>query len=251
MAISSGSLLFAEDIERIQRKLSALPDVMANKIMRKALRDGAKIALAEYENNLTRMQDTGAMLASTRIAPLKRNRRGRLNVGVQIVTDATTHDRPEVKHYGQDFPYPFMVEFGHRIGKRSDALATLSKTKSRRGRQLKDTYRGTVAEYFRRSKKIDDWQASSTQGPPEIVRVRRFARQFQDIEHVRKWIRSDLSELKDKISKMDKRKEVLGKYPMRRAFDSTKDVVRGAIHNSINQAMRNIARLTAAEAGVG
>lgn len=130
MAIAARIALSQDDVKRLTDKLSGLADKFARKVMARAMREAAKIMLAEYKSNLSRMQDTGHMMDSAEIRPMKR-KRGRFAVGTQVVNDAKTWEKPGRKRYGKySFPYPFVVEYGHRIGKRPKSIEALHKKRS-------------------------------------------------------------------------------------------------------------------------
>lgn len=247
MAIAATVVFSQADIKRLNDKLSGLADKFARKVMARAMREGAKIMLAEYKNNLSRMQDTGHMMASAEIRPMKR-KRGRFAVGSQVVNDAKTWDKPDRKKYGKySFPYPFSVEYGHDIGKRSSGHARLSKNLSRRRRQLikANQYISNPSAYFALSAGSDRTHPNRSL---EFVQVRRLARRRGNINIVTNWLRQDI----ERLEKMKgTRQGVPGKFPMTRAFDSTVMRVRARIFEIADEGVRNIQRTLAAEAGVG
>ena len=89
----------------LQRKLNRLPQKIQKKVMRQALREGARPILAAAKTNAP--VDTGRMKASLKLRSHKA-RRG--NFGVEVRTGTRTElGIPE----GATSYYPYSVEFGH------------------------------------------------------------------------------------------------------------------------------------------
>lgn len=96
----------------LERRLKALPGKIAKKLIRRALRSGAKIILAQAKANAP--VDTGALKKSLKVRAAKR--RGRGSVGVTVST-------AEGDFKGDQF-YASFIEYGHKRGKRPGKGAT-------------------------------------------------------------------------------------------------------------------------------
>jgi len=98
----------------LQRKLAALGRTGANKVLRKALRAGAKVIRTEAQANAPVL--TGDLRANIRVRAMKRRKQG---VGVRVVVG-------DGWYQGDQF-YGAFLEFGHRVGSRrlGDARATV------------------------------------------------------------------------------------------------------------------------------
>jgi len=89
----------------LQKKLNRLPKVMQKKIVRKALREGARPVLASARSKAP--VRTGAMKKSLKLRA-RRARRGNFGVEVRTGTRAELGIPENDPGY-----YPFSVEFGH------------------------------------------------------------------------------------------------------------------------------------------
>lgn len=115
--------------DELKRKLNTLPGRVANKIMRKAIKLGARPVLATMQARAPVMKHMpfklksggwrmgGEARAALEIKPMKRSR-GRLGVEVGIWRGQNEYTGPTW--------WIANVEFGHAIGKRTEAVAALS-----------------------------------------------------------------------------------------------------------------------------
>ena len=92
--------------KELDRKLKALPRKVAKKILRQALRAGAKIILAQAKANAP--VATGQLKKSLKVRAMKRTRKG--TVGFKVQTKAGDFK-------GDEF-YGSFLEYGFRRGKR-------------------------------------------------------------------------------------------------------------------------------------
>ncbi len=90
----------------LQRKLDALPNKLAKKVMRQALREGARPVLASAKANAPVL--TGRMKKSLKLRAMKA-RRGNFGVVIMTGTREQLGIDPKDKSY-----YPFAVEFGFK-----------------------------------------------------------------------------------------------------------------------------------------
>lgn len=92
--------------KELQKKLKGLPEKVANKIIRKALRSGAKIIERQAEINAPVL--TGQLKKSIKVKSAKRRKKG--EIGVSVITG-----KGDFK--GDQF-YASFLEFGFKRGKR-------------------------------------------------------------------------------------------------------------------------------------
>ncbi len=96
-----------QGVEELRRKLLALEPKIAKKVLRKALRAGAKIVQARAKQNIPQ-GGTGVLSRSLKVRAMRRTRRQRIGVAVET---------REGWYKGEAF-YGAFVEFGHRQGSR-------------------------------------------------------------------------------------------------------------------------------------
>ena len=98
----------------LERKLKTLPTRVRNKVVRTALRDGAKIVQAETKS-LAPVQ-TGLLKKSLKVRAMKR-KKGRIGINVQMGAG---------DYKGETF-YGAFVEYGHKLGKRTNGIKRAQK----------------------------------------------------------------------------------------------------------------------------
>ena len=96
-----------QGVEELRRKLLALEPKVARKVLRKALRAGAKIVHARAKQNIPQ-GGTGVFARSLKVRAMKRTRRKTIGVAVET---------REGWYKGEAF-YGAFVEFGHKQGSR-------------------------------------------------------------------------------------------------------------------------------------
>lgn len=94
------------DLGPLQKALKALPARLAKKVIRQALRAGAKVIRAEAVSRAP--VDTGMTMKAIKVKAGKRSRKPRLWVNTQV---------GEGDYKGETF-YAAFLEYGHQTGKR-------------------------------------------------------------------------------------------------------------------------------------
>lgn len=108
-----GAKELADLLRNMDRKL-------AKKLFRKALREGAKVIQAAAQAKAP--VDTGLTRSAIKVRAAKRQKRGRFGVAVQV---------GEGDYRGETF-YASFLEYGHKMGKRSQGLGARSRRESRK-----------------------------------------------------------------------------------------------------------------------
>ena len=96
-----------QGVEELRRKLLSLEPRIAKKVLRKALRAGAKIIHARAKQNIP-TGGSGVLARSIKVRAMKRTRKQRIGVAVET---------REGWYKGEAF-YGAFVEFGHKQGSR-------------------------------------------------------------------------------------------------------------------------------------
>lgn len=100
----------------LERKLKTLPTRVRNKVVRTALREGAKIV--QHATKELAPVRTGLLKKSIKVRAAKR-KRGRIAINVQMGAG---------DYKGETF-YGAFIEYGHRLGKRTNGIKRAQKKK--------------------------------------------------------------------------------------------------------------------------
>lgn len=193
------------DARDLEEKLKNLPAAAAKKVIRHALREGAKVVAAKAIELAPKV--TGTLAQAIKVRAVKRSRKKRIGINAII---------GEGWFKGKTF-YAGFVEFGHRIGRRPRQPKRPKASRELRDRWAKmraitsQLYRLETSEGRRRARKIQ------AQRKAEQAEVRRAID-----DHMKK------------IAPPDGRKWWEGRHFMRRALETT--------GNSIIQRMMQMIR---------
>lgn len=95
-----------QEIERVRRKLDAMPDKLQKKVLRPATRAAGKVVLDRVKSNTP--VDTGELRKSWRLRALRRSRKFKDRVGVRVYTGV----RGATRTFSGETFYGSFLEFG-------------------------------------------------------------------------------------------------------------------------------------------
>jgi len=229
--------------ERLMKTLRELPKRLANKVLRQAMKKAAAPALAKAKEIMARRQDTGQIYENLKVVLDPKRTRTRFGY---ILDSSGARDENNV-------PYEGFVEFGHRVGRRPEGVESISKAISRKRNQLRNTFRGSSSDYFRRTKAHDKWAISTSEkgrnAPVELLRMKlRWRRVPLDRarKKVRKFLHQELKSLRAARAEIDNRKKIKPAPYMRPAFDATVDEAKRIVLTEVRAGIaREVAALRA------
>jgi HK97 gp10 family phage protein len=108
-------------LKELDRQLGELPKALGKKIVRKAVREAARPVLADAKAAVP--VDSGDLKKSLKLKAFKRSRKRPGTFGIQVCTRSGWFQ-------GKQF-YGGMVEFGHKVGKRTNRIKRLQKAAAR------------------------------------------------------------------------------------------------------------------------